>query len=609
MRAWSSTVAVGLVAASCSFDPAGVGGRDAFVDPGDDGGGVPRTWRHDSVEDFAVAEARLEQAIVEPWGAIGPAAYLTGGLLARGSNSQLFTNPDGDVWPTLAAATSAGFGVSELAPVDWGFDYPRGVSISNGDTFTYWLEGEVWLGAGEHAWELTVDDVGFLELARPGAAELTRVATARVGSPGQGSLVAAVAGWYPLRVAMAEGLGLASLAVRRQGPGAEAAAPVPPEDLRVRADVLTGLHWSAFDDSRLLEPRGVFLFRQAGFDYAPSNGAVTALGLSSSDTFAMRWAGQVRIDVAGTYLLRLDTDDGHRLWLDGQLLLDHFVDSPQNHLTAPIELDVGWHDLVADLTDNTGGQRIRLRVVAGPELEGEPFPADRLRPVRPRHERAIGAVGGGGLVPDPGELLLEVPIAAPAGAEAVAVEVGVTISHADWRDLEIAVIPPGGAPVTGVAAGSIPRGGAATERRTVAVPASAAAGTWMVRVRDTAAGATGVVERVALTVRARGGAPPIAPRAIYESAVEDLGTVIGFDAVHWTGRFPAGTGVAVRLRTCAEAAACGEAPWSEPVTVSGGAPPVVAGRFAQYQVELTSDGDATPYLDAIEIAYRGAAPD
>jgi len=124
-----------------------------------------------------------------------------------------------------------------------------------------------------------------------------------------------------------------------------------------------------------------------------------------------------------------------------------------------------------------------------------------------------------------------------------------------------------------------------------------------VKVQDDTALDGGTIEEVALTLRYRGGEPPIAPLAVYESPVEDLGAVVGFDTVTWTGRFPPGTSAEVRFRTCDDPAACADEDWSSAVG-SGERPPVLGRRYAQYRLELASDGGAVPFVDALEITYR-----
>src|SRR6185503_19810160 len=49
------------------------------------------------------------------------------------------------------------------------------------------------------------------------------------------------------------------------------------------------------------------------------------------DRYSVRWSGQVEAPVAGAYTFYTRSDDGVRLWVDGQLLINHWSDhSPHN---------------------------------------------------------------------------------------------------------------------------------------------------------------------------------------------------------------------------------------------------------------------------------------
>src|SRR5262249_12032631 len=45
-----------------------------------------------------------------------------------------------------------------------------------------------------------------------------------------------------------------------------------------------------------------------------------------ADNFSVRWSGQVMAPVSGTYTFTTTTDDGVRLWVNGQLLVNNWID-------------------------------------------------------------------------------------------------------------------------------------------------------------------------------------------------------------------------------------------------------------------------------------------
>ncbi|MGH7338980.1 MAG: PA14 domain-containing protein, partial [Candidatus Rokuibacteriota bacterium] len=46
-------------------------------------------------------------------------------------------------------------------------------------------------------------------------------------------------------------------------------------------------------------------------------------GVADADVFAARWTGQIRVDEAGTYTFTLASDDGSRLFINDQLVINH----------------------------------------------------------------------------------------------------------------------------------------------------------------------------------------------------------------------------------------------------------------------------------------------
>jgi len=81
--------------------------------------------------------------------------------------------------------------------------------------------------------------------------------------------------------------------------------------------------------------------------------------LSVSDYFSVRWTGS-RYFRSGFYRFGIYADDGARLWVDGELLLNVWrPSSGQNY--APVKyLQTGFHDVILEYFDNTGPAEIRL---------------------------------------------------------------------------------------------------------------------------------------------------------------------------------------------------------------------------------------------------------
>ncbi len=71
-------------------------------------------------------------------------------------------------------------------------------------------------------------------------------------------------------------------------------------------------------------------------------------------TSAMRWMGRIYIEQGGTYAFGLSSDDGSRLWIDGQLVVDNWGLHGAGWKEGRVDLAPGWHTLRIDYIDNGG---------------------------------------------------------------------------------------------------------------------------------------------------------------------------------------------------------------------------------------------------------------
>lgn len=591
MRWLASLSALGpLALIACGFDPSG-------LPPG-------HVLRDDTTADFQMSGAALDEAEIADPGLISPVAYVTGAALVKGANSELFQDPTKVDWNTLDASTPAR--VALAVPLgNAGDKAPTGVGVTQGDNWTVWLAGDLWLEAGTHTFDLTADDNGLLDLAPAAGATYQRVVTAQWFQGDQtGTFTAPADGWYPVRIAWSESSGMAQYTLRHQPPGGTL-APIDPDRFRVAVGAQRGLVADAFDHYYLVGPVGRSLMTGALLDQDFGTALPADTGITQALRYSFHWAGQFRIAVGGDYTLELDTDDGHRLRLDGDVLIDHLVAKAQDDRTSPLHLDAGWHDVVIDYTQAGAAAHARLRVVSGPDLAGASFPADRVRPVVPRNDRIAGgrddtslSFAAGGTV----TRTFAPPI--PPGATVIGLDLDYTISAQHVQDLQVAVIAPDGTTAVVRAPGAIDSTTAIDEQRTTHVlDGKAAAGTWKLQVTDASGTDAGNSRQAALTIHYVGGHAPIATTATYESAIRDLGETSRIDDVSFSAPTPTGTAVAVRLRTGASPEELMAQPWSDPA-ISGSPAIVAAGEFVQYRVELSSDGDHSPTFDWIQLVYR-----
>ena len=136
----------------------------------------------------------------------------------------------------------------------------------------------------------------------------------------------------------------------------------------------TGLAGEYFDDIALSSLAGTRVDGPLDFELARS----FPLGGMAHDRFSVRWTGKVVPQQSGVHTFFARSDDGVRLWIDGQLIIDQWVDQVAEHqgkitLTAarPYELRLEYYQ-------RFGGAALRLSWSAA-GLAKQVIPKARLR--------------------------------------------------------------------------------------------------------------------------------------------------------------------------------------------------------------------------------------
>ncbi|MBA3480604.1 MAG: family 43 glycosylhydrolase, partial [Pirellulales bacterium] len=105
--------------------------------------------------------------------------------------------------------------------------------------------------------------------------------------------------------------------------------------------------------------------------------AAPAAGMGA-DSFSVRWTGQVEAEFSETYTFTTIGDDGVRLWIDGQLLVDKWIAQSTQTNSGTISLTAGQrYDVRLEYFDHLGSAAIQLKW-ASASLALEAIPADRL---------------------------------------------------------------------------------------------------------------------------------------------------------------------------------------------------------------------------------------
>ncbi|WP_460950150.1 PA14 domain-containing protein [Spirosoma daeguense] len=84
-------------------------------------------------------------------------------------------------------------------------------------------------------------------------------------------------------------------------------------------------------------------------------------GIVNDDNFSVRWFGQIEAPVSGNYTFKTNNDDGTRLWINDQLLINDWKGHGPIWQQATIYLTAGQkYDITIDYVDYWGGAQMQL---------------------------------------------------------------------------------------------------------------------------------------------------------------------------------------------------------------------------------------------------------
>lgn len=129
-----------------------------------------------------------------------------------------------------------------------------------------------------------------------------------------------------------------------------------------------GLLGAYFNDQNLSTP--LFERTDATIDFNWAGGSPASS--IAADTFSVRWTGKIEPLYSQVHQFRVTADDGVRLWINGQLLIDQWNDHPATDYYGSITLAAGFkYDLRIEYYENTGNAVMKLAWSSG----GQPFQA------------------------------------------------------------------------------------------------------------------------------------------------------------------------------------------------------------------------------------------
>ena len=547
--------------------------------------------RADFVAPGIGATPDLDDMLASDRDLLEPLTWAVGGLYAHGANIELLRDPSAP-WSVLQEAVANPQRSVMLALGDYGTGYPAGVGLDDGETYSVWYEGEIFLERGEHRLSLDTSGIAFLEVD-------IRDNTWRAQSGGGTRIPAVIPieldGWYPIRIAMSHGTGRSWFVAFHDPPGTAPAVELAPIRLRASTQGLPGLLRYGADQPGLADVRGTSLFAGEVLDekydgVGPPDVGVTGL------TFSQRLAGQVWIDRPGDYVLRIESDGGTRAFVDGAPVGSSTFLGPVSSEEESVKLARGWHELAIDHQARQQPAALLIGLDDGGVVD--PMRPAELRPVITGRDRLVwGRDGATRPLPATAAVTLDATLRAMLQD----VSISYDLEHPRWNEVVITLVTPWGTEYVvrdHVANDGTPRQ-IATALVTAAdlppqAPVRPVSGTWSLRVQD--ASGEGILHGFTITARYAGGPSAIAPIARYIASERDLGEPRRISAVTAYGSIPDGTFAWLWVRGCDEAPCTSG--WS---LVTDHMAPLPAARYVQVAADLASNGVATGFIDDITV--------
>lgn len=120
------------------------------------------------------------------------------------------------------------------------------------------------------------------------------------------------------------------------------------------------------------------------------------------DNFSARWTRQLSFPFTQPYRFVLRADDGVRLWIDGNLILDEWHSAVPNAYTRDVNLTAGWHSFRIEFYEGSGNAILQFRIenvpLTFPNWKGEYFANKTLsgQPALTRDDASISFEWGQG---------------------------------------------------------------------------------------------------------------------------------------------------------------------------------------------------------------------
>lgn len=98
-----------------------------------------------------------------------------------------------------------------------------------------------------------------------------------------------------------------------------------------------------------------------------------------AENFSARWRGEIYFPADGVYQIILRTDDGARLTIGDEVLIDEWWPQPATEYARSMEFTKGWKHLEVDFFQKSGNAECRLMWIP-PDDVRQAVPPRNLRP-------------------------------------------------------------------------------------------------------------------------------------------------------------------------------------------------------------------------------------
>ena len=168
---------------------------------------------------------------------------------------------------------------------------------------------------------------------------------------------------YPIKFELYEGAGSSRCKIEWVTPSGKKEV-VPQQFLysgTTEGDGLKGVYYNGVDfNTKVFERVDPTL----SFDWGTGSPKLDDSTKLNADNFSVRWTGDIKVPENGDYVFHVLSNDGGRLWINGVLLTDKWMDGQDTKVSAPITLQTGrLYPIKFELYEGAGSARCKVEWV------------------------------------------------------------------------------------------------------------------------------------------------------------------------------------------------------------------------------------------------------